>query len=192
MPMKKSESSKEDIVRVALNLAEDRGWGTLTLADIAEEAGVTLADMQGFFEDKTDILMALGKMIDHQVLENIGELDDEMSERDRLFDVLMERFDVLNEYRGGILAILRSLCCDPVSAVISLPHLARSMAWMLEAAGIEATGVSGAVRVTGLTGVYLKVLKVWKDDHSPDMVKVMAALDKDLGRAQSFVDLLSL
>ncbi len=192
MPIKKQKIDKENLVRVAMSLAEQQGWDVIGMSDIAEEAGMPLVDFQEIFEDKTDILMALGKIIDARVLRNIGEVDEDLSEQDRLFDILMERFDVLSEYHGGVSSVLKSFCFDPAQVVISMPHLARSMALMLEASGVETTGVSGAVRVAGLTGVYIKTLKVWLDDDSEDMAKVMAALDKDLGRAQSFVDMFSL
>ncbi len=40
----------------------------------------------------------------------------------------------------------------------------------------------------GLTGIYLKVLKVWCDDESRDLSKTMAALDKALERGESVAD----
>jgi len=123
-------------------------------------------------------------MIDRRVLDVIGEPDESISARDQLFDILMERFEILNDYRAPLVSILESFCFDPKQAVISCPHLLRSMSWMLEAAGIETPGVRGALKVAGLTGVYLKTLRVWRDDESPDMSKTMAALDKDLGRAE--------
>ena len=58
------------------------------------------------------------------------------------------------------------------------------MTWMLEAAGLQTTGLKGAVRVAGLSGLYIKTLWVWRDDDSPDMAKTMAALDKNLTRAE--------
>ena len=66
------------------------------------------------------------------------------------------------------------------------------MSWMLEAAGIETAGIKGAVKVIGLTGIYLKTLRVWCDDESPDMGKTMAALDKNLGQAEEWAGRLAL
>jgi len=123
-------------------------------------------------------------MIDRRVLESFEDIGGEASTRDRLFDVLMERFDILNDYRDGVVAVLHSFRFDPKDAVISAPHLCRSMAWMLEASGVETNGIKGGAKIVGITGVYLKVLKVWKDDTSPDLGKTMAALDKHLEQAE--------
>ena len=185
MATKKKTHTKEDLVKVALDQATQLGWAYVTLHDIADAAGITLVELHEHFDDRGDILVALGRMIDRRVLEAFDKIEGEASARDRLFDVMMERFDVLNDYRDGVIAILHSFRFDPKEAVISCPHLCRSMAWMLEASGIETNGFRGAAKIIGLTGVYLKVLKTWKDDDSPDMGKTMAVLDKHLGQAES-------
>lgn len=175
---------KERAVEAALSLAGRMGWDMVTMTDVADAAGVGLADLREIFDDKTDILVAYGRIIDRRVLESYGGPDPSMPERERLFEILMERFDVMGENRAAILSMLKSLGPDPKQAVIGLPHLGRSMAWMLEAAGIETAGIKGAIRVAGLSAVYLYVLKIWMSDESEDQSRTMAALDKTLARAQ--------
>jgi AcrR family transcriptional regulator len=184
MTAKAKMNNREKIVETALKLAAKQGWDKTSLADIAKASKISLAALHDQFEDKADIVAALGRMIDKKVLENVGKADPDVPEKERLFDVLMERYDILNEYRTGIVAILDSFIPDPKQAVISLPHVCRSMSWMLEAAGLETGGIPGAVRVAGLTVVHLKTLWVWKGDESEDLSKTMASLDKDLNRAE--------
>jgi hypothetical protein len=100
--------------------------------------------------------------------------------------MLMERFERLNKDRAAVVSILGSFKDDPKQMVISLPHLGRSMTWILEAAGIETLGWRGALRVAGLSVVYLYVLRVWTGDDTPDMPKTMAALDRALARVESW------
>ena len=193
MPAKNGKKGTEKdikaiVIRAAMSLAAGQGWETVTLRGVAEEAGISMAVLHADFEDKIDILVTLGRSIDKIVLENAEKPDENSSARDRLFDVLMDRYEALGEYREGLCAVLDSFKCDPKQAVISLPHLCRSMTWMLEAAGIETNGIKGAVKVAGLTGLYLKVLRVWKEDESPDLPKTMAALDKALSRAERAVN----
>lgn len=192
--MAKKQSEKKSVrergVEAALKLAEIQGWDMVTLRDIADEAGVSAAELHEHFEDKVDILVALGRMIDRKVLENIGEIDPADSPRDALFDIFMERFDVLNDHRAGLIAILSSFKLDPKQAVISCPHLCRSMSWMLEAANINTSGIRGALKVTGVTAMYLNVLRTWMSDDSPDLSRTMSALDKSLNRAEQFANTL--
>ena len=187
-PKKIKNPTKNDLVEIALELSASLGWSNISLSDVAEKAGISLAELHDHFDDKSDILVALGRMIDRSVLENMGAPDPEGSVRDALIDVMMERFDALNGYRDGIIAILKDFRFAPQEALMSCPHLFRSMGWMLEAAGVDTNGVRGCMKIMGLTAVYLKVLKVWKEDDSPDLGKVMAALDKDLGQAERFAN----
>lgn len=177
---------KEACVLAALDLAAARGWDQVTLLDIAQQSGVTLAEMFTHFEDKFDILAALGRKIDREMLERISAPEEGGAPRDALFDILMDRFDVLNDYRAGIVAILQSFKYDPKQAVISLPHLCRSMTWVLESARVNTGGVRGAIRVSALTALYLKVVRVWMRDDTPDMAQTMAALDKELARVEKY------
>ena len=184
MAKKSTTTIREKAVRAALALAAEKGWLETGMADIAKKAKIPLHELHDHFADRFDILAAYGRIVDKKVMETIGEPDPSLSPRDRLFDILMERFDVLNEDRDGVIAIVKSFCCDPKQAVISLPHLCRSMGWMLETAGIETGGYKGILKIMGMNAVYLKTLKTWANDDSPDMAKTMAALDKNLGYAE--------
>lgn len=185
---KGTESPKDRIVLAALELSAMQGWGTVTLQDIAGEAGLSMAELHGYVEDKFDVLAALGRMIDRKTLENMNKGDPDISVRDALFDIFMDRFEVLNDHREGIIGILNSFKIDPKQAVISCPHLCRSMSWMLEAAHVNTSGITGAIKVAAMTGLYLKVLRTWMKDETADLSQTMAALDKALGRAEQFAN----
>lgn len=177
-------------VTAALALAAQGRWADVTLADIAAQANVPLAALRRDFRDRADILAVWGDMIDATALEAAGPVENSsaLPPRDRLFDLLMARFDVLGGERDAVLSILASIRSDPKQAVIGLPHLARSMSWMLEAAGLSTAGLPGAAKVAGLTALYLKTLTVWAKDDSPDMGRTMAALDSALGRAERWAE----
>ena len=186
MAAKKTKETdiKAKIVEISLALAVEQGWEKTSLRDIAEKAGLSLAELYDVIDDKEDVLVLLGRMIDKQVMAGGNTPDEDVSARDRLFDLMMDRYDALNEHRDGVMAILESFKYDPKQMVISLPHLCRSMTWMLEACHLDTTGIKGAIKVAGLTGVYIKVLRTWMDDDSPDLSKTMAALDKALERVE--------
>lgn len=181
---------KERAVLAALDLAARMGWDMVTMADIADKARCGLAELSELFDDKGDILIAYERMVDKKLLESCAQADLSSPERDRLFDILMERFDILNENRAAMCSVLKSVLTDPAKAVTGLPHLARSMAWALEAAAIDSSGMRGALRIAGLGAVYLYALRAWSKDDSGDLSKTMAALDRGLGRAEQAVNTL--
>lgn len=191
--MAKKDENKQDmkikIIESALALAASQGWEYTTLRDIAQHAELSMSELFAVIEDKDDILVAFGKLIDARVMEGVSLSDDDMTTpREKLFDILMDRYEVLNDYRDGLVSILDSFKCDPKQVIISMPYLCKSMGWMLEASGIETSGFKGALKVAGMTGVYLKVLRTWKEDDSADLAKTMAALDKTLERAEKAAD----
>ncbi len=171
-------------MRSALKRAAAGGWQSASLAALAADADVSLVDAYTVFPTRLALLAGLLARTDRQVLE-AGPADPEDNPRDRLFDILMRRFDALAAERDGVVAIVRALPGDPLTAVQLALGFAASIAWMLEAAGLSTTGVVGSLRVKGLAVVYLATLRTWLDDDSLDMAKTMAALDRNLQRAES-------
>jgi len=173
------------IAFAAMDLAGTEGWSRLSLSRIAEAAGVGLAEVQAVFPVKAAILDAFMAEIDQQVLSG-GVADADDAVRDRLFEVLMRRFEALAPYKAGVAAVLRDVI-DPTVGLIGVPCFLRSMAWMLEAAGLSSGGIMGLARLKGLALIDANTARVWLRDDSPDMAKTMAALDRGLRRAESVI-----
>lgn len=187
---KKSQTDvRRHIIETALTLAATGGWRDLSLADIAEAARLPLSQVYPVFPSKGAILAGFERQLDAQVLaeEEAPDLE-EARARDRLFDVLMRRFDALAPYKEGVAALLHDLTRQPLTAACAWPGLARSMALMLEAAGLSSDGLRGAARTKGLAVLYLATLRVWLRDDSPDLAKTMAALDGYLRRIEGLVE----
>jgi AcrR family transcriptional regulator len=173
------------IIDAALRLAVERGWSKIALADIAAGAKLSLADLYAAYPSKTAILAALSREVDGQVLAGV-ELEPTDTPRDRLFDVLMKRFDALAPYRDGLAAVARDARRDPAIMLCSSGQLLRSMAAMLEAAGISSSGLAGALRTKGLAAIYLATMRDWFRDETADKARTMAALDGRLRRVESW------
>ncbi len=83
-----------------MRVAAQVGWRRATLADIAAETGLSLAELHDTQGGKAAILGAFVDHVDSLVLKG-GGADPYMAEvsaRDRLFDVMMRRFDALEPY----------------------------------------------------------------------------------------------
>jgi hypothetical protein len=106
------------------------------------------------------------------------------SPRDRLFDVIMTRFELMQVHKPALRRISAYLCCRPGEAAPLLCGSLASQYWMLAGSGAKLDGPGGALRVAGLTAIYGKVFQVWLDDPSPSLDKTMAALDKRLAKGE--------
>jgi AcrR family transcriptional regulator len=182
---RKAEVS-DRILTAALDLAAGVGWRSLSLAEIADDAGVSLAEAYAAYPTKASILAGFISRIDRKVLSG-GVAEKEDSVRDRLFEVLMRRFDALTPHKDAVAGILRDLPSDPAAILATAPQLANGMAWMVEAAGLSSSGLRGAIRVKGVTLIYLNTLRVWLRDDSADMARTMASLDQSLRRAEKLI-----
>ncbi|MEJ1993616.1 MAG: TetR family transcriptional regulator [Limibacillus sp.] len=184
----KPRDPEKTLIDAAMKLAAEKGWKALSLAEIGEEAGLEMKELFVIAPGKQAILDLLGRRIDAEVLAE-GPLDEaEGSPRDRLFDVLMRRFDAMAPYKEGIGEITYDLGRSPLDGLAELPSLKRSMAWMLEASGIDSSGLKGMLRVKVLTGIYLGALRSWLKDDTADFSKTMAALDSYLRRLEPWAE----
>jgi ubiquinone biosynthesis protein COQ9 len=177
-------SKRSKAVRAAFDLAEKRGWRDVTLVDIAQAAGVSLSDLRREFTSKNDIIRAFQQEVDAEVLARTKAAREAQSPRDRLFDIVMTRFELMAPYKPALKRIAGYLSCRPGEAATVLCSSLASQYWMLAGAGAKLDGPGGALRVAGLTAVYGKVFQVWLDDPSPSLDKTMAALDKRLTKGE--------
>ena len=175
------------IVDALLALAAERTFEDITIRDVCAAAHVSLADFRDAFPSKGAVLGAFAKRIDRAVLAHSADEMATESPRERLFDVLMRRFDAMAPYRDGLREIAAWARRDPVAAVQLNQVLLNSMRFMLEAAGIDSEGSSGALKLQGLAIAWTRVMSVWLDNSEPELSKTMAALDKTLTRGERLV-----
>ncbi len=171
------------IVEAAMRFAAARGWENLTLSDIATEAHLGLADVVREVGSKTAILGALRREIDVQLLKRLDSEKPEGTPREKLFDVVMTRLELLQPYRAAMKRISRDLRCRPVESAPIACGATQSRALMLEVSGIRTQGAEGCIKVRGLGCALSTVAKTWVND-SDDNGRTMAALDKALRRAE--------
>lgn len=190
MPARKPVSP-ERMLDAAMALAAERRWRDVGMADIAAHAKTDLASLYSVYPAKSSFLAALARKADDAMLAGAGRTDTAEPARDRLMDVILRRLDALKPYRKAVASVARDGGGGPFAAACSGARLLRSMCWALEAAGIGAAGVQGALRMKGLATVYLATLAVWLRDDSPDLGRTMAALDRNLRRAESLCTAIS-
>lgn len=191
MTTQAGEGVEARVVAAALELAAEGPWEQVTLAAIAARAGVALTDLYPHLASRAAILDRFAGTIDRAVLAGDDPSLGAEPARDRLFDVLMRRFDALRPFRAGLKSIARAGRRDPLAMLGRMPGFLDSMRWMVEAAGLNATGLRGLVRRRGAAALFLAVMPTFLEDDSEDLAKTMAALDKHLTRGDRVMRRLS-
>lgn len=168
------------LIAAFFRLVAEKGWKRVSVAQAARAAALPLAEARARFPSRGAVLLRFGRMADQGAL---ADAPAEGAVRDKLFDLLMRRFDALQAHRAGVVALLHALPSDPPAALLLACATRRSMRWMLEAAGVSGIGPRGELRVRGLIAVWLWTLRAWERDESADLSGTMAALDAALRRA---------
>lgn len=178
----------ETIEDALLALAGEKAFIDIGLAEIATRAEVDLAELRKTFDGPFAILESFCRRIDVATLASDDPSLAEESRRERLFDALMRRFDLLAPYRRGLAGLDKAARRDPILAC----HLARlacgSQAWLLESAGFAASGLWGRLRAPALAVAVVRLMPVYLADQEEGLPKTMAALDETLDRLGDLED----
>jgi AcrR family transcriptional regulator len=181
-------SPREAVVEATMRLAADRPWNDIELADIAREAGVSLADLRDLFPSKGAILGGFSRMIDRKVLE--GASDDLTGEpaRERVFDVIMRRLDAMTPYKEALRRIVWALRSDPLAMAALNQVGLNSQRYMLASAGISTEGPLGLLKLQGAVIVLSNTMETWFEDDDPVLARTMARLDRELRRGERVLE----
>lgn len=181
------QSDADRIIDAALGQIATEGWRNMSLAAVAASAGLPILRVYRLFGSKYAILRGLYRRADELVLTDPPPAEADERPRDRLFDLLMRRFELLRRYRPSLEVLSRELWSDPVAMHCAGRSVLRSMRWMLEAADISTGGWRGAIAVRLTAAAYLSTVRVWQRDDTADLAHTMAALDARLRRIESWL-----
>jgi AcrR family transcriptional regulator len=175
---------REKIIDAFMALLAERPFARIGLADVAETAGVSLATLREAYDGKIAMIADWSRRIDMAVLEGETAEPVEAGARDRLFEVMMRRFDALQPHKEALRGLARSARRNLRLACALQAIVSRSQMWMLAAARIHKGGPFGRIAIKGAKFVYLETMRVWFDDDDPGLARTMAALDRSLRRGE--------
>lgn len=162
----------------------------ISLGAVADEAKIPLAELRASFGSTFDMLAGFLREVDSKVLAPSSEDMADEPARDRVFDVLMRRLDVLAPHKPALRSLMDSARRNPFFALALNKLSVRSQQWMLAAARIDTAGLKGAVRAQGLALVFGRVLQTFLTDDDPALARTMAALDRELARGERALGLI--
>ncbi len=177
MTQKKKKNQTEQQARAALDAIARYGWLGLELDHLRRGKNVSLISA---IKAKKELLPLITNYIDRRMQDNTSAAPDD-SAADRLFEIMMARFDIFQEHRAAMTRLFREVPRDPSALATLMPCLHRSAGMIVAYGGSGKCPQLGRV-VAG--GVMAATARTWLDDASPDMSKTMAALSRHLARAQ--------
>ncbi|MBK8200555.1 MAG: hypothetical protein IPK75_19620 [Acidobacteria bacterium] len=180
--MATSEKIIEKGLKAALELAASRAWSDIPLADIAAKAKLQLSDFHGVAA-REDLVEALDGWFDKAM--SAEGVPEETSARERLFDVIMLRFEAMEKYRAGLTALMKFRETS-LTHLVNLPvHRHATAAWALASAGLDNdSGAPASLKRIAIAFVIAQAERAWRRETNGDFALTMAALDKGLRRAE--------
>ena len=177
----RSEIVEKGVI-AALQLASVEGWPAVTLAAIAEGAGLSLSDFHGV-ADKLAIAHAVEAHFDSAMSDAGAGAEDRP--RERLFDVLMNRFEAMEPYRAGLVSFWKWRERHPAELVRMIGERRSTADWALVCAGLDGSqDIPAGLKGTNLAWVVAKASRAWRKDSGPDFTRTMSVLDKELRAAE--------
>ena len=107
-----SKDLETRLIDAMLDLAARDGWQGVTLPAIAEGAGAKLSELYPAWRSRMAVLAAFMRRVDRTVVETDFAFAPEDTARDRLFEVLMRRFDALQPHREALQRIRAGMARD--------------------------------------------------------------------------------
>ncbi|WP_181703236.1 TetR/AcrR family transcriptional regulator [Chthonobacter albigriseus] len=185
----KADTQRGRMIDAFVGRLATRPFNEVELADVAADAGVTLADLRREFDGRHALLKAFVQRIDTAVLAGDDPAMADQPPRDRVFDVLMRRLDVLAPHKEAVRSLLRSVRGDPGTALFVNGLVTRSMSYMLAAARVSTGGRRGALKAQGLAFAWARIVDVWIDDPDPGLARTMVEVDRALSRGERALDM---
>jgi hypothetical protein len=175
-------AARRDLARAALTLAASTPWREVTLLKLADSAARPISDFYG--ASLGEAVDCVEEAFDRAIGDNLEALDAGHSVRDRLFELIMRRFEAMEPHRAAVIAMEAGADRDPTLMAAAHQRHVRCARWVLALSGLEADGMTGQARAQGLGVIIGQARMAWRGDDAGDFNKTMASLDKNLRRAE--------
>ena len=178
-------TDKERIIaQLTLRILSKKSWKKITLEEVIKtNKGINI-------KSKIDLLKNINRYVDYTLIDQMKKLEIS-STKDMLFEVLMARFDILQQNRKSFLEIYKAFKKAPQYFIQLLPSFLESMIITAELAKYNVNGFKGSIRLKGLMVVYFATFFHWLEDQTSSLERTMTQLDKHLDQAEKFSKLVS-
>ena len=136
--------------------------------------------------NKIDLISNINDFFDFQLKKNLVNIE-KSSQRDMLFEIMMARYDLLNEYRASVKNIINHFMSRPQGVLRLIPKLIESKILIANFANINLNGIQGVIKIKTIFALYNITLFTWFNDENESLEKTMSALDKYLNNIEKVI-----
>ena len=169
-----------------LKILIKKSWSNLSIKQIKVKSRVKL--FSNLIKNKQELLNNINSYFDYNLILNSKKIENSKS-KDMIFEILMMRFDLLQDNRKAILSIFKSFRSNPKELVFMIPKLLISVETMLNCVKISSKGIVGKIKIKGILIIYLTTFLVWIGDETESLEKTMTFLDNSLDQIEKLFKL---
>ena len=179
-----TKKENEAVVDAFMTALMTGPYERISLRSIAEAAKVPLTKLVMHGATRADLLEAFVDRVDAIVLDGDDPSMMEEPPRERLFDVMMRRYDALLPHKLALIQLERDARRDPTLAAQVLRLSGKSLQRMAASVGVDTDGPRGVIVMAGLASIHARVLRTWLKESDEGQAKTMAELDRLLREAE--------
>ena len=172
--------NKISLAKKTLQYLEKRKLRDINLKNFLSNTKVS--DMN----NKVDLILNINEFFDFKLKKNLVNLE-KSSQRDMLFEIMMARYDILNEYRASVKNIINHFMSRPQGVLKLIPKLIESKILIATFANINPSGIHGVIKIKIIFALHYITLFTWFNDENESLEKTMSALDKYLNNIEKFI-----
>ena len=174
------DANKKKIAINTLKILKIKVWEKITLEEIKKKSRIKSFEKN--IKNKKDLLKTINQYFDYS-LSLKSKYIEKSNNKDMIFEVVMMRFDILQNHREGIISIFNSFKKKPNELILLLPDLLTSIEKMVGYTKISSRSIIDKVIIKGVFIIYLSSFLIWIKDDTSSLDKTMTALDNYLDRA---------
>ena len=185
--MKSSSEREKKFIKKGFHLINDIGWDKFSLEKLSTKENIPVEDLKDLFKCKYSIVDKFSRMVDKNI-ESKLKIEDfkDSSKKDILFELIMMRFDEMEEFKGSLAKILDASRNKPLLISIITKNVMNTMDFFLELSDSYNNYAFDFLKKNFLFLIYSITFKTWLSDNTEELSKTMAELDRLLSTAENF------
>ena len=131
--MNDSMEIEKKYIEKGFNLINDIGWEQFSIEKLSTKEKIPLNKLKVYFECKYSIVEKFSRMIDKNIESKLRVNDfKDSSKKDILFELIMMRFDEMEEFKGSLARVLDASKKNPILISIITQNVMNTMDFFLE------------------------------------------------------------
>ena len=185
--MNNSIEIEKNYIKKGFDLINDIGWEEFSIEKLSIREKIPINELKIYFKCKYSIVDRFSKLIDKNIESKLRIQDFEnSSKKDILFELIMMRFDEMDEFKSSLAKILNASKNKPLLISIITKNVMNTMDFFLELSNSYNNYAFDFLKKNFLFLIYSITFKTWLSDNTDELSKTMAELDRLLSTAENF------